>query len=111
MNIQQITAIAIILWLAFRLIGQWRGKRLNAREFLAWMVLVALALAAMLFIKTIDAAVGALGFSGSGIDILLYLAVIALVYYIFKLRLQIERIERDLTKIVRHLSLKDRDKL
>ena len=49
-----------------------------------------------------------LGFSGSGIDILLYIGIVVLIYFIFKLRIRLEKIEREITKIVREISLNNK---
>jgi hypothetical protein len=57
-------------------------------------------------LKKIDQFVANLGFSSSGIDVLLYLTIVFLFYIIFRLRLRMEKIERNITTIVREVSLK-----
>jgi len=40
--------------------------------------------------------------------VLLYLSVVLLFYLVFRLRLKLEKIEKDTTKIVQHIALKDK---
>ena len=73
-----------------------------------WLVFWLLAAFAIVFIKKLDAFVAGLGFSGSGIEVLLYLGVVLLFYFIFRLRLRLEKIEGNITKIVRKLALRNK---
>jgi hypothetical protein len=52
--------------------------------------------------------VASLGFSSSGIDILLYIGVISLFYFIFKLRLKLEKMENNITKLVRQEAIRNK---
>ncbi len=106
--LQQIIALIIIAFFASRLFWQKRKKRIGANEFIFWLVFWGLAALAVIFLKRIDAVVAELGFSGSGIEVLLYAGVVVLFYFIFRLRLRLEKIERDITKIVRELAVKDK---
>ena len=45
--------------------------------------------------------------TATGIDLVVYIAVGLAFYLIFRLFVHIERIERDITKIIRHVALKD----
>lgn len=104
---QQYLAIFIILFFLSRVFWQWRKNHISKSEFIFWIVFWCLAGFAIIFLKDIDKLVAKLGFSGSGIDILLYLSIVLLFYYIFRLRLRIEKIERDITKIIRDIALKE----
>lgn len=108
---QQILALIIILFFLSRLFWQKRQKRITGGEFIFWMIFWLFALMAIVFIKKIDALVASLGFSGTGIEILFYLAVIVLFYLVFKLRLSIEKMEKNLTKLVRKNALDEKNKL
>ncbi len=103
---QQVIALIIIAFFVSRLFWQKRKKRVGANEFVFWLVFWILAALAIIFLKWIDALVAGLGFSGSGIEVLLYAGVVVLFYFIFRLRLRLEKIERDITKIVRNIAIK-----
>jgi hypothetical protein len=51
-----------------------------------------------------------LGFSGSGIDVLVYLGVALLLYAVVRLRLRIAALDRTITKLVREIALRDNDR-
>jgi len=103
---QQIIALIIIAFFLARLFFQKQKKEIGANEFIFWLVFWLLAAIAIIALKWIDAFVASLGFSGAGIDILLYIAIITLFYIIFKLRLRIAKMEKDITKIVRNIAMK-----
>lgn len=103
--LQQIIAIIIIMFFLVRLTGQKRKKTITANEFSLWLIFWLLAAAAIVFIKQIDSLVHFLGFSGSGINFLIYLAVLALFYLIFRLRLTVAKLDRNLTEIARQITL------
>ncbi|MFH1522269.1 MAG: DUF2304 family protein [Patescibacteria group bacterium] len=106
--IQQVLALIIIAYFLARLFWQKQKNQIGANEFLFWLFFWLLAAGAIISLKWIDDLVAGLGFSGSGIEVLIYVAIAMLFYLVFKLRLRLEKIERDITKIVRAISLKNK---
>jgi len=106
--LQQIIALIIIAYFFSRLIWQKQKKEISSNEFIFWFIFWILAACIIVFLKWIDRLVAGIGFSGSGIEVLLYISIVVLFYFIFRLRLKIERIEKNITKIVREISLKDK---
>jgi small membrane protein len=104
--LQQVIAIVFICFFVFRLFWQKKKGQIKNDEFGFWLIFWIIAAIAILFIKQIDTVVASLGFSSSGISILFYIAVFLLFYFIFRLRLRIERIEKNITKIVRESAIK-----
>lgn len=102
--LQQVLAILIIAYFISRLFWQKKKKQIGAGEFVFWLLFWFLAATAILSLKWIDKLVANLGFSGNGIEILFYIAVIMLFYLVFKLRLKVEKIEKNTTKIVRKIA-------
>ncbi len=102
--LQQILALIIIAFFLSRLFWQKKNGLLGINEFIFWLFFWIIAALAIISIKWIDELVAGLGFTGSGIEVLLYLGVVILFYFIFRLRLRLERIERDITKIVRNIA-------
>jgi len=107
--IQQILAIAVILFFIARLFWQRKKEEISRAEFLFWLGFWSLAALAIIFIKQIDRLVAGLGFSALGIDVLFYVAVVLLFYAVFRLRLRQEKIERNITKITREIAMKERE--
>lgn len=105
--LQQIIALIVIAFFLGRLFWQKQKKLLSANEFVFWLIFWLLAAAAIASLKWLDRLVAGIGFSGSGIEVLLYLAVALLFYLIFRLRLRLEKMERDITKIVRYIAMNE----
>ncbi len=103
---QQIIALIVIAFFLSRLFWQKQKKQISVNELVFWLIFWLLAATAIITLKWIDKLVANLGFSGSGIDILFYISVIILFYLIFKLRLRLVKIEKDITKLVRNIAIK-----
>ncbi len=104
---QQIIALLIIIFFVYRLIIQKKKQKINRNEFRFWLIFWIIAAGAISSLKLIDQLVIKLGLSGAGINYLLYIAVLVLFYLLFKTRLKIVKIEKDITKIVRQEALKE----
>jgi len=104
---QQLIALLIILFFIWRLIIQKKKQKITKNEFNFWLVFWSIAALAILALKFIDRLVIKLGLSGAGINYLLYIAVLILFYLLFRTRLKIVKIERDITRITREEALKE----
>ncbi len=102
---QQAIALAFIAIFIWRLSLQKKKKQIGNNEFALWLVFWLMGALAIIFIRSLDKILVNLGFSGSGINFLLYLAVISLFYLVFKLRLKISKLEKDLSDLVREITL------
>ena len=107
--LQQIIALTIIAIFITRLVSQRKKQNIGRNEFLFWLFFWLAGPLAIIFIKRIDFLLSNLGFSGSGINFLFYLTVIILFYLVFKLRLTIAKMESNITKISRKISLDKSD--
>ena len=99
--IQQILAIIIILFFLSRLFWQKKRQELGKAEFTFWLIFWLCGLGAIIFIKKIDLLLVDLGFSARGIDVLFYMAVIVLFYFVLRVRIRLERIEKNITVLTR----------
>jgi len=106
--LQQTIALIIIAFFISRLYWQKKKNHIGANEFLFWLIFWLLAAVIIVSLKLIDRLVSELGFTGSGIEVLLYLSVVMLFYFVFRLRLKLEKIEKDITKVVKHIAVKDK---
>lgn len=106
---QQIIAFIVILCFLVRLILQKRGQKINMNEFLLWLIFWGLAAASIVLIRHIDDFVARIGFSSRGIDVLLYLAVVILFYLVFKYRLKLAKIEKEITQIIRDRAINNKE--
>ncbi|SRR6056297_283755 len=106
--LQQIIALIIIAFFLARLFWQKQKKQIQGGEFLFWLLFWLLAAFAIISIKEIDLLLKNLGFSGSGIEVLFYLAVIILFYLTFKIRLRQEKQEKEITRLTRQRALENK---
>jgi len=105
MPIQFILVVLIIL-AVLRLLYQLRNKNISLGQFLTWLFiwLIAIIIIGQPKITTYLASLVGIG---RGVDLVIYISVIVIFYLMFKLLLRIEKIEKDITKIVRSEALKN----
>lgn len=106
---QKLLALFIIFLFLSRLIWRKKKKEISVNEFLFWLIFWIGSGFLILNLKQIDQLVLQLGFSSSGIEILLYLGIIILFYFLFRVRLKMEKMEKNITKIVRAIALKEKN--
>jgi hypothetical protein len=102
---QQTFALLILLLFLAKIVNQKQKHQISRNEYRFWLAFWVLSALAIVFLKDIDRAAADLGFSGSGINILFYVGVMVLFYFIFKLRLQIAKMDKNLTDLTREISL------
>ncbi len=102
---QQAIAILVIIFIYSRVLAQKKRGSITASEFILWTLFWSCGLVAIIFIKKIDALAAQIGFSGKGIEVLLYLATALLFYLYIKVRLRIARMEKEITRIVRQIAV------
>lgn len=105
---QQILAIIIIFFFLLRLVFQKKKKQISANEFILWFIFWIFSGTAIILLKKIDLLAAYLGFSSSGINILLYIGFLIILYMLFKMQIKIEKQDRNITKIIREIALKDK---
>ena len=107
-----IIQIFLLLFVAFAIlktIGRFRKKEITAGQVFFWcLVWITIAFATIFPQWTVIAA-NKFGV-GRGTDFVLYVAVALLLYIVFRLTVRIQKINRDITKIVRKDALQKSNK-
>lgn len=106
--LQLILAIIIIGFFIAKLFSQKAKNQITKNEFIFWLLFWFVSLILVASLKWLDRLVAELGFSASGIQVLLYLAVAVFTYLIFRIRLRLSKMEKNITKIIEHLALKNK---
>lgn len=104
---QQIIAILIIVFFILKLYKQKKKGEIGQNEYILWLSFWSLAALAIAFIKQIDLLVAKLGLAASGISFLIYLSVLILFYFVFRMRLKIAKFDRELTELARMMAIKE----
>jgi hypothetical protein len=103
---QQIIAIIIITFFIFRLFQQKKNQAINGSELFLWLSFWLIALGAIIFIRQIDALLAYLGFSGAAINFFVYFSILALIYQVFRMRLKMAKMDKNISELNQALTLK-----
>lgn len=107
MLIQIITTI-VVLVLITRVGSKLKKREITFKEAVLWSVLWFGVGIVVLYPSLADRIASKIGLqTATGIDLVVYIAVALSFYLIFRIFVHIERIERQITKIVRTVALKD----
>ncbi len=104
----QLLLLLFIVFALTRVIVRYRAREITAKEFFLWMIfwiLAGVAIAWPGIASRIALAVGV----GRGVDVVIYTALLLVFYVLFRLVARIERIERDITLLVRKKSLEEHE--
>lgn len=105
----QIIALALIILILGRIALQYRRQSISGREFLFWSLFWALAAAAILVPNALTMLANIMGI-GRGTDLAFYASFVIVGFMLFRTVVRLDRIERNITKVVRHLALNESNK-
>lgn len=87
---------------------KFKKGELSLKEFILWAVLWLIIIIATISPKTTDIAANFLGV-GRGYDLSVYISIIVLFYLMFRIMVKIDKMDRNITKIVREVAIKEAD--
>lgn len=102
----KIIVIVFVLFAIWRTIIRLKKEEIRIGEAAIWVIFWLAVGTVAIMPQTTDVIAQFVGVS-RGVDLLVYISIIVIFFIIFKLIVKIEKIERNLAKIVRHLALKD----
>ena len=97
-----ITVCVVLMRLMFRL----RSGRISRGQFAVWFVIWTGGLVIDLFHNYTAALANALGV-GRGVDLVIYSSLAFIFYFLLRVSLSLERLDRDITKLVRARALEE----
>ncbi|NUM25137.1 MAG: DUF2304 family protein [Candidatus Buchananbacteria bacterium] len=97
--------VLVALWRTF-----WRFKKndITVQELVIWSVFWLVVAAATLVPKETDTIAQFVGVE-RGADLLVYLSILVLFFVVFKIIVKLEKIDRDITKLVRGVAITKKD--
>ncbi|OGG87675.1 hypothetical protein A3B87_01015 [Candidatus Kuenenbacteria bacterium RIFCSPHIGHO2_02_FULL_39_13] len=105
----QIFSSIFVLFVLWRVIAKFRRRELKPSEFITWLVFWFAVGVAFITPETLTLLANILGI-GRGADLVLYFAVVIVFYLIFRIFARLEKMERDITKVVRKNTLDEENK-
>lgn len=105
----QIIITIFVLFALSRVYLQFKSDNVTTLQFIFWLIIWLGVLTVLYWPNLSNQIAEFLGIS-RGVDVFVYLGIIALFYLIYRAYIKIEHLERDITKIVRKEALKELDK-
>ena len=106
----KITTLILVALLVMRVGDKLKKKQLTFKEALFWGILWFAVGVVVLYPRLADQLAATLGLqTATGIDLVVYVAVGVVFYLVFRLYIRLDRIEHNLTKLARHLALREND--
>ena len=108
-SVIQILIILFALFAFSRAFLRMRGKDISIGEFSFWGFIWVIVIVIALFPSTLS---GISGFVGIGrpIDLIVYMSIILMFYLLFRLYVKIDMQNKELTKLVREIAIRDAKK-
>ena len=101
----QVVGIVIALFSLLMVLIRFRKKQISLREFSLWGVFWII-LGVFILYPWLMSRLAALVGVGRGVDVIVYFGLILLFYLVFKINVRMEKIEQDITKIVKEEALR-----
>ncbi|HAH04098.1 MAG: hypothetical protein UV78_C0011G0003 [Parcubacteria group bacterium GW2011_GWA2_43_17] len=106
----QIIVTVFVILVVFRLTKKFKDNVLKTSEFIGWLAIWLAAVVVFWLPQTTSYLAAFLGI-GRGVDLAVYLAILLLFNLIFRLYLKIDKQQNEITKLVRHLALEEKERI
>lgn len=110
MRILQALIVIFSVFVLFKINKRYRQGELSGRSSLLWSIFWLLVVFISLWPRSADFLASRIGIeSGRGVDLAVYVSIPFLYYAVFKIVAKLDRLERNQTKIIRHLAIKEEE--
>lgn len=106
MHLIQFIIFAFIAFVIYKVFSRFKEKNLTLKELVGW-IFFWLAVAAIIALPQSTGFFAKILGVGRGTDVVIYLSIVVIFYIIFKIQVRFEKIEREITKIVRDNAIND----
>jgi hypothetical protein len=106
MIIAQLFLLGLVVLAMGLVVLRYRQRKIGAFGFFLWLVLWLGAATVIAFPDSTKVAARLFGI-GRGVDLVLYVSVILILYLIFRVYVRLEQLDREITQIVRALALRE----
>lgn len=109
MTLVQILAIGLIILILIKTVADFKKKKFTLSAFVFWMSLWIIILVVAVLPQVTGFFARLLGV-GRGIDVVVYFSILFILFILFKIITSLEKMNREITEIIRHLALKNSKK-
>ena len=103
----QLVITIFIGFVLVKLFLKLKANEISSREAVSWSIFWLIVLVAVLWPKNLDQVAQFFGVY-RGADLAVYLSIIILFYLVFRIFTRLEKIEKDIVKIIRELTFKEK---
>jgi small membrane protein len=104
----QVFLLSLVVLALGLVILRYRQNKISTRGFLLWLVLWVGVTAVIMFPNSTIVVARLLGI-GRGTDLVLYTSIILILYFLFRVYVHLEQVDKEITQIVRALALRDEE--
>ena len=104
----QFIIILFSAFVIFRLLDKFKKKEVSTKEFYLWLFFWLSVISATIWFRKTDVIAKFFGVE-KGADLAVYVSIIVLFYLVFKMVIKFDKMERDITKIVRKIAIDKQD--
>jgi len=100
----QIILLIFIIYAVLKVALRYRDKVISLQEFLVWTLFWFMVAFVVILPETTSLVASFVGV-GRGVDLVIYVSILILFYLAFRILVRVDKIEKDVTKIVRKIAL------
>ena len=101
----QVFLILFIIYAVIKVGLRYRDKVISLQEFLIWTIFWFMVAFVVILPETTSLVANFVGV-GRGVDLVIYISILALFYLVFRILVRLDKVDKDVTKIVRTIALK-----
>lgn len=105
----QIVILIFLLFVISRLVLRYRERRISFLSLIIWLIFWVLVAVVVIWPESANRLADILGV-GRGADAIVYFALLAIFYFIFRILIKFEQIEREIATLVRKISFLEKGK-
>ncbi|MBN2459185.1 DUF2304 family protein [Candidatus Woesearchaeota archaeon] len=109
MEIIQIIITVFALFALSRAVLRFKDNKLTKNELVFWM-LIWIAVIIIPMIPNLTSRVSEMFGIGRGMDLVMYLSIVALFYLMFRLYVKVESVQKEITSVVRSIAIEGKGK-
>lgn len=105
----QVILIIFILYVILKVALRYKDKVISLQEFILWTIFWFMVAFVVILPETTSLVANLVGV-GRGVDLVIYVSVLILFYLAFRILVRLDKIEKQITKVVRKISLDQKEK-